>query len=191
VLALREKTGTLAEALDAAVARKLARQAKRLRELEANRAMGPPHPLALLEQRERARQQRHMGSVLRRLHRQGKLAEAQLDALERWALDHGIARGGVRSNLGKEPGGGEPNAEPGRAQWQAEGRFTTARAALYVGAGPTAGRITEAVACANMSLSAAVAHHLGARKLDASEALEMVKAGAAALARHYGKGRGA
>jgi hypothetical protein len=76
--------------------------AKRLRELEAGKATAPPYdPLAALDRREEARAKRHMGSVVRRLHRQGKLGDRQLDALETWAADHAAATVGVRSQLGQ------------------------------------------------------------------------------------------
>lgn len=184
------KLGQLGEALIEAGVRSYA---KRIREIEAGKVTAPRYdPLAALQRREKARAERHMGSVVRRLHRQGKLTDRHLDALETWAADHAAASVGVRSQLGRdEPGGGDGIPSPSHGVELALARFNVARAALYVGAGLDAGRVTEAVACANASLSAATArvlHKSAGRAV--GDALELLKAGAGALERHY-RGRGA
>jgi hypothetical protein len=80
---LSRRTEAYGPLADAYLGAKLKAQAKRLRELEAGRATRARYdPLAALERREKARQERHMGSVVRRLHRQGKIGERHLDALE-------------------------------------------------------------------------------------------------------------
>lgn len=197
-----EKLGPIGEAL---LAGKIRAQARRLRELEAGKATAaPPDPLAALERREKARAERHMGSVVRRLHRQGhtdretkvtrRLSERQLNALEVWAADHAAATVGARSQLGRDefagvPAAGDvPERDSGRAL--ALSRFNVARAAVYVGAGWLGGRVTEAVACANLSLTAAVTSATGiGRAIDAGEAFDLLTAGADALEAHY-RGRG-
>jgi hypothetical protein len=164
--------------------------AKRLREREAGKVTAAPYdPLAAMERREKARQERHMGSVVRRLHRQGKLTLGQLEALERWAHDHAAATVGVRSQLGRDgtAGGGDGTVDPERARALALSRFNVARAALYVGAGLEAGRVTEAVACRNASIAGVVVSVMGKSKggRSSAEALDMLKGGADALERHY------
>jgi hypothetical protein len=186
------KLGPIGEAL---IAGRIRAQARRLRELEAGKATAsPPDPLAALDRREKARAERHMGSVVRRLHRQGKLTDRQLDALETWAADHAAATVGVRSQLGRDGAGGGNAAavevDAKIARIVAQGRFNTARAALYVGAGLQAGAVTEAVACRNASLTAAAGEGGRSNGRATCEAGEMLRTGADVLDLHY-RGRGA
>jgi hypothetical protein len=193
------KLGNVGEAM---LAGKLRAQAKRLRELEAGKATAsPPDPLAGLERREKARAERHMGSVVRRLHRQGRLADGQLHALETWAADYAASSVGVRSQLGRDgsAGGRDGTGSPAHAAELALSRYRTARAALYLAChvpldpdSTAPARVTEAVACRNASLTAAVTSELGKSKggRSSAEGLDMVRLGADALERHYrGMGR--
>lgn len=188
------KLGPIGEAFRSHLERRVRAQDRRLRELEAGKlTAGPPDPLALLERREKARAERHMGSVLRRLHRQGKLSDRQLEALETWAADHAAATVGVRSQLGRDgpTGGSDGDAEAASDRRRlALAGFNVARAALYVGAGVETGRVAEAVACRNLSLTAAARESGKSPGRATAEAGDTLREGADALARHYA-GRGA